>query len=116
MPRKPRFFLPGVPARLIQRGNNRQPVFYEGADYRAYLGWLVEGAKRYGCAVHAYVLMTNHVKLLATPKERESISQLLQFVGRRYVAYINRSYGRSATLWEGCYKAKARGEGPVLAS
>jgi len=58
MPRKPRFF-PGVPAHLVQRGNNRQAVFYNEADYRAYLEWLVEGGKRYSCAIHAYVLMTN---------------------------------------------------------
>jgi putative transposase len=105
MPRKPRFFLPGIPAHFVQRGNNRQAVFYDEADYRTYLEWLVEGAKRYGCAIHAYVLMTNHVHLLATPQERESISRLLQYVGRRYVPYINHTYGRSGTLWEGRFKA-----------
>jgi len=89
MPRKPRFFLPGMPAHLVQRGNNRHAVFYDEADYRAYLERLVEGAKRYGCAIHAYVLMTNHVHLLATPLERESLSRLSQDVGRRYVPYIN---------------------------
>ncbi len=58
MPRKPRFFLPGVPAQVVQRGNNRQPIFFADADYQAYLGWLAEAAGRYGCAVHAYVLIT----------------------------------------------------------
>jgi len=105
MPRKPRFFLPDIPAHLVQRGNNRQAVFYDEADYRAYLEWLVEGAKRYGCAIHAYVLMTNHVHLLAAPMERESLSGLLQYVGRRYVPYINHTNGRSGTLWEGRFKA-----------
>ena len=105
MPRKPRFFLPGVPAHVVQRGNNRQAVFYDEADYRAYLEWLAEGAKRHGCAIHAYVLMTNHVHLLATPLEGVSLSRLLQYVGRRYVPYINHSYGRSGTLWEGRFKA-----------
>jgi putative transposase len=37
---------------MVQRGNNRQAVFRDEADYWAYLGWLVEGAKRYGCAIH----------------------------------------------------------------
>ena len=104
MPRKPRFFLPGVPAHVVQRGNNRQAVFYDEADYRAYVGWLEEGRTRYGCAIHAYVLMTNHVHLLATPLERDSISRLLQYVGRRYVPYVNQTYGRSGTLWEGRFK------------
>ncbi len=105
MPRKQRFFLPGVPAHLVQRGNNRQAVFYDDSDYRAYLGWLVEGAQRYGCAIHAYVLMTNHVHLLLTPRDRDSISRVLQYVGRRYVPYVNHRYGRTGTLWEGRFKA-----------
>jgi putative transposase len=105
MPRKPRFFLPGVSAHVVQRGNNRQAVFYDDADYLTYLDWLEEGAKRYGCVIHAYVMMTNHVHLLATPQEKESISRLLQHVGRRYVPYINHTYGRSGTLWEGRFKA-----------
>jgi putative transposase len=105
MPRKRRFFMPGVPAHVVQRGNNRQAVFYEDPDYRVYLEWLEEGAKRYGCAVHGYVLMTNHVHLLATPQESDSISRMLQYVGRRYVPYVNHTYGRSGTLWEGRFKA-----------
>jgi putative transposase len=102
---KLQFFLPGVPAHVVQRGNNPQAVFYDQAGYRAYLGWLEEGARRYGCAVHASVLLTNHVHLLGTPQERESISRLLQYAGRRYVPCINHTYGRSGTLWEGRFKA-----------
>ena len=94
MPRKPRFFLPGVPAHVVQRGNNRQPIFFADADYRAYRGWLAEAAGRCGCAVHAYVLMTNHVHLLVTPETHASISRMMQYVGRRYVPYVNRAYGR----------------------
>jgi len=104
MPRKPRFYLPDVPAHVIQRGNNRQAVFFSDDDYRAYLGWLKEGAVRRGCAIHAYVLMTNHVHLLVTPEARESISRTIQYVGRRYVTYVNHQYGRSGTLWEGRHK------------
>ncbi len=105
MPRKPRFFLPGVPVHAVQRGNNHQAVFFDDSDCQAYLNWLGEGASRYGCDIHAYVLMTNHVHLLVTPSERESVSRLMQYVGRYYVTYINHEYGRSGTLWEGRYKA-----------
>lgn len=79
-------------------------IYFEEGDYLAYLGWLKEGAERYGCAVHAYVLMTNHVHLLMTPESKVSISRMMQYVGRRYVPYINHTYGRSGTLWEGRYK------------
>jgi putative transposase len=105
VPRKPRFYLPGVPVHVVQRGNNCQPIFFESDDYRAYLEWLHEALKRYGCALHAYVLMTNHVHLLLSPETRHGVSRLIQYVGRYYVPYINCAYGRSGTLWEGRYKA-----------
>jgi len=104
MPRKPRFYLPGVPAHIVQRGNCRQAVFFSDADYKAYLKWLEEGARRHGCSIHAYVLMTNHVHLLITPAAQDSISRLIQYVGRHYVTYVNHCYGKSGTLWEGRHK------------
>lgn len=105
MPRKPRFYLPDLPVHAVQRGHSRDAVFYEDADYQAYLGWLREGAERYCCAIHAYVLMTNHVHVLATPSDSQGISRMMQYVGRRYVPYINYHYGTSGSLWEGRYKA-----------
>ena len=74
MPRKPRFFLADVPTHIVQRGNNRQPIFFHEDDFHAYLGWLAESALRWGCAIHAYVLMTNHVHLLATPSAADGAS------------------------------------------
>ncbi len=105
MPRKPRHYLPGVPCHVIQRGNNRDVCFAAEEDYQVYLKWLKDGAERYGCAVHAYVLMTNHVHLLVTPQDREGVSRLMQSVGRRYVQYFNHNYDRTGTLWEGRHKA-----------
>jgi putative transposase len=105
MPRKPRFFLPGLPIHVVQRGHSREPVFFEDHDYAAYLDWLTEAAARYECAIHAYVLMTNHVHILVTPREAEAVSRMMQYVGRRYVPYINYTYGTSGSIWEGRYKA-----------
>ncbi|VAW48711.1 Transposase and inactivated derivatives, partial [hydrothermal vent metagenome] len=92
MPRKPRFFLPNVPVHIVQRGRSRNPVFFEDSDYRAYLDWLAEALVRYECAIHAYVLMTNHIHILATPKVSQGVSRMMQYVGRRYVPYINKTY------------------------
>ena len=105
VPRKPRFFLPDVPTHIVQRGNNRQAIFFAEEDYQAYLGWLREAAARWSCDIHAYVLMTNHVHLLLTPRDAEGISRLMQYLGRRYVPYVNHQYRRSGTLWEGRFKA-----------
>lgn len=105
MARLPRYFVEGQPQHLIQRGNNRDPVFAAEDDYRFYLDCLQDAADRHGCAIHAYVLMTNHVHLLATPETPESLPKTLQSVGRRYVQYFNYTYERTGTLWEGRYKA-----------
>ncbi len=105
MPRKPRFALPGVPQHVIQRGHNRGFCFFAEDDYRLYLDLLKEAADRNGCRIHAYVLMTNHVHLLATPAGAHGISHMMQHLGRKYVRCINSLYGRSGTLWEGRFKA-----------
>jgi putative transposase len=89
MPRKPRFFLPGMPVHIVQRGHSREPVFFEDNDYLAYLRWLKEGAERYKVDIHAYVLMTNHIHILATAGDTEGITRMMQYVGRHYVPYIN---------------------------
>ena len=105
MARLPRFSLPGQPQHVIQRGNNRGIIFAADEDYIFFKDCLDEAAKRYGCDIHAYVLMTNHVHFLMTPHEGNSISKVLQSVGRRYVQYFNHTYQRTGTLWEGRYKA-----------
>jgi len=105
MPRKPRFYLPGVPAHVVQRGHNREAVFFEDADYLAYLQWLSEASQKYDCSIHAYCLMTNHVHLLVSPATADGITRLMQYLGRHYVPYVNHKYGKSGSLWEGRYKA-----------
>ncbi len=105
MARLGRFFLPDQPLHVIQRGNNRQPVFFAKDNYRRYRDWLAGAAAQHDCAVHAYVLMTNHVHLLVTPGEADSLPRLMQSLGRRYVRHVNAARGRSGTLWEGRYRA-----------
>lgn len=105
MARQPRFVLPGHPQHIIQRGNNRQPTFFADEDYHYYLSCLKDALQYADCALHAYVLMTNHVHLLLSPSDQTGIAKALQHVGRRYVRYINHSYRRTGTLWEGRYKS-----------
>jgi hypothetical protein len=58
-----------------------------------------------GSALHAFVLMTNHVHLLLTPSDVQAVPHLMISLGRRYVQYINRSYRRTGTLWDSRYKS-----------
>src|SRR5687768_13182856 len=101
MARHPRLILAGVALHLVQRGNNRNACFREDADYLTYLSHLRLLARRYGCHVHAYCLMTNHVHLLVTPSDADSCGLLMRDLGRSYVPYFNRRHGRTGTLWEG---------------
>ncbi|MEE9397665.1 MAG: transposase [Methylococcales bacterium] len=105
MARLPRYFVKGQAQHIIQRGNNRAPIFAQDEDYHFYLKCLRDAIKRNNLSIHAYVLMTNHVHLLASPKTENSISKTMQSVGRRYVQYFNYTYNRTGTLWEGRYKA-----------
>lgn len=105
MARQPRIDLPGLPQHIIQRGNNRQACFFTASDYQYYLHCLHVAAQKYACPVHAYVLMTNHVHLLATGAEMGAIGRMMQSVGRRYVRYLNSTYQRTGTLWEGRFKS-----------
>ena len=105
MARLPRFFVPGYPLHVIQRGNNSESLFFNDTDYDFYRTWLGEAAARHGCAIHAYVLMTNHVHVVVTPDHADSLPKTFQSLGRRYVQYVNTTYQRTGTLWEGRYRA-----------
>ena len=114
MARLPRYFVPGQPRHIILRGNNRQAIFAAEQDYLFFRDCLVEAARRFGLGVHAYVWMTHHVHLLATPNDVASLPKTLQSAGRRYVQYFNVTYGRSGTLWEGRYRATVIDSEPYL--
>lgn len=105
MARLPRLTVPGYPHHIIQRGNNRQSIFATSADYETLLALLEEHARKSGVAIHAYVLMSNHFHLLATPDTAAGIPEMMQSVGRRYVRYFNQRQGRTGTLWEGRYRS-----------
>ena len=105
MPRRPRIKLADVPQHIVQRGINREPCFFAEEDYHCYLHWLQKSAADWQCAIHAYVLMTNHVHLLVTPARPDGIAKLMQSIARRYVQYINHSYRRTGSLWEGRFKS-----------
>jgi putative transposase len=105
MARLPRYALAHQPQHVIQRGNNRVTIFSVDADRRFFLDKLASASLKHGCAVHAYVLMTNHVHLLVTPDSSDGIGKMMQTLGRCYVQYYNYHQRRTGTLWEGRYRA-----------
>ena len=105
MARLPRLTLAGYPHHIILRGNNRQSIFMDSADFQRMLSLLQANAQEQQVQIHAYVLMSNHLHLLLTPLQNDSLPKMMQAVGRSYVLYFNKRHGRSGTLWEGRYRS-----------
>jgi putative transposase len=105
MARLGRYFSKGQPLHVIHRGINGKTVFHDDDDFAQYRDWLIEAADDYGAKVHAYVLMPNHLHLLVTPSDADSLPRTMQSLGRRYVRYVNFGTKRRGTLWDGRYRA-----------
>lgn len=105
MPRTKRYCPPGLPVHVIQRGNNRAECFLSDDDKIVYLGILRNASSRYRLDIHAWVLMTNHVHLLVTPRMEAAVSRAMQYLGAEYVRYFNEKHTRTGTLWEGRFRS-----------
>lgn len=105
MARLPRYYIKNQPQLIIQRGVGGNDIFRNEEDYQNYYEWLQMAADYYELKIHAFILMPDHVQLLASPGNENSVSKTLQSLGRNYVQYFNNSYGHIGTLWEGRYRA-----------
>ena len=101
MPRTARFVIPELALHVVQRGHDRRDCFFDDEDYVAYLDYLCTFAARFGCSIHAYCLMTNHVHLFMTPHSEKACTQVMRYTGQHYVQRINKRLARTGTLWEG---------------
>jgi putative transposase len=103
--RPPRIDIPGLPQHVTARGHNKSDCFRADFDRVVYLKYLREGLHYAQCDLHAYVLMTNHVHLLVTPRIERGVSSLMQQLGRRYCRFVNRIYARTGSLCEGRFRS-----------
>ena len=110
MPRVARIVLPGLPHHIIQRGNNRQDVFFVDADRTRYLKILREQCALYGLAIEGFCLMTNHIHLIATPEHEDSLAKAVGRTHFRYTQYVNRLHRRSGHLWQNRFYSCAMDE------
>lgn len=104
MARLPRLSAAGLPHLVEQGGHNGQAIFMDAADRAAYRAALSQAAAESGVAIHAYCLDKARILLLATPRDSEGLSRVMQRVGRRYTADFNRRNGRNGTLWSGRFR------------
>lgn len=88
------------PHHIVQRGNNKQVIFFDDADKQLYLKLLKKFSKECGCKIKAYCLMKNHVHLLLIPNQRNSIAKTMQKLSLTFTQYFNKKYNRTGRLWE----------------
>jgi putative transposase len=103
--RLPRLAVAGQAHLVSLYGHSAQAVFVDDEDRRQFLAALRESALTQRVAVHAYVLLDDHVHLLLTPASADALGALMQGLGRRYGAGFNRRHGRRGTLWAGRFRA-----------
>ena len=105
MARRARLLVTGVTLHLMQRGNNRMDIFRSPSDYDRFRYLMHDAASRFQLHIHCYVLMTNHVHLMATAHSSTAIPAVMHLVGGRYAAFFNRRYDRTGSLFEGRYRS-----------
>jgi putative transposase len=105
MARLPRLSIAGLPHLVDQAGHNGRAVFLDATDRAAYRAAVAQASAECGVAIHAYCLSSSRVLLLATPRDPDSLSRMMQRIGRRYTAEFNRRHGGSGTLWAGRFRA-----------
>jgi len=100
MPRTSRVVAVGYPHHVTQRGNNREPVFFDDEDRWTYLNLLCHFLQKYPVDIWAYCLMTNHTHLLAVPHEPAALARGIGLANMTYTQYVNRRYQRTGRIWQ----------------
>ncbi|MBI2481870.1 MAG: transposase [Planctomycetia bacterium] len=104
MPRPLRPIAPGLVYHVVNRGNNRQNVFFKTGDYEAFLTALLDLQQRKPFALYGYCLMSNHFHLLIRPQQH-SISQLLQSVLVSHTQRYHKHRNSLGHVWQGRFKS-----------
>ena len=116
MARLARLVIPGLPYHVTQRGNRRQPTFFEDGDYALYRDLLADAAQRFGLSVWAYCLMPNHVHLIVVPDHPDALRAAFATAHRRYTGFINARHRWTGHLWQGRFGAVAMDEAHLAAA
>jgi putative transposase len=73
MARPARLVVPGLPHNATERGNHREPVFFNDSDQAADLDLISKAAKASGTEIWAWRLMPNHVHFIMTPGHEDGL-------------------------------------------
>lgn len=101
MPRRARLLAPDLPFHVVQRGVNRGAIFADDLDRDHFLRVTHKAFQKHQIALHAYVLMGNHVHMLVSPRVASSLAVAMRGLGNSYVQAFNRRHERTGPLWQG---------------
>jgi putative transposase len=116
MARIARVVAAGIPHHITQRGNRRQPTFFQADDYRVYRGLMAEWCRHWRVEVWAYCLMPNHVHLIAVPATEDGLRRAIGEAHRRYTRRVNFREGWRGHLWQGRFTSYPLDEPYLLAA
>jgi REP-associated tyrosine transposase len=116
MARIARVVVPGPPHHITQRGNRREPVFFEADDYRLYRRLIATAARRADAEIWAYCLMPDHVHLIVTPADEDGLRATFAEAHRRYTGAINTRFHWTGHLFQGRFGAVVMDEPHLLAA
>lgn len=104
MPRIPRITFDNAIFHIITRGNARQDVFYDEADFEKFLYILARYKDKFGFKMYHFCLIPNHPHLLWEIPKAEILSKAMQGIALSYTRYHHAKYETVGYLWQGRYK------------
>ena len=116
MARIGRIVVPGFPHHVTQRGNRRQPVFFEPSDYALYRDLLAERCRKASVEVWAYCLMPNHVHLVLTPQAPDGLARAIGETHRQYTGFVNARARWTGHLFQGRFSSVALDDAHLVAA
>lgn len=116
MPRRARITVPGLAHHVTQRGNRREPIFFEPGDQEVYRDLLAEQTAKVGLAVWAYCLMPNHVHLVVVPTDEDGLGRAIGETHRRYTNFINARGRWTGHLFQSRFASVAMDEAHLIAA
>ncbi|MFA5144922.1 MAG: transposase [Candidatus Omnitrophota bacterium] len=105
MPRGARIILNNACYHVVNRGNQKQRIFLENADFEKYLQLLKHFKKKYAFRIFGYCLMPNHIHLILEPKNPNDLALFMQGLTQTYTVWFNNKYKKPGRLWQGRFKS-----------
>mgnify|MGYP000866536227 FL=1 len=97
----PRIAFVGALYHITVRCNNREFYFQEEKDFETYLDILFRTKKIYKIKVHAYCITSNHVHLMLSTPEENTLSSFMQYLNGNYSKAYNKLHNKTGRFWGG---------------